>query len=111
MRSSSFRKVESSGLIGHGGNTRGAVDVSQGSGSAQGPARSPQTAYPATAGGGGVGGERALGTETAGALASARGRCPAARAAGETLEPEDARRGKAAGGGAVPEEPANQVMA
>ena len=34
------------------------MDASQGSGSAQGPARSPQTAYPATAGGGGVGSER-----------------------------------------------------
>jgi hypothetical protein len=57
MRSFSFRKVESSALIGHGGNTTGAVDVSQGAGSAEGPARSPQTAYHAASGRGGVGDE------------------------------------------------------
>src|SRR5215831_17544892 len=90
MRSSSFRKVESSALIGHGGNTRGAVDVSQGAGPAQGPARSPQTTHHAAAGGGGVGGKRALGAETAGALAGGGRRRPAPRAAGAILEPEDA---------------------
>src|SRR5215472_15971195 len=58
MRSSSFRNIESFALIGHGGNTRGTQDVRQGAGSAEGPAQSPQTAYPAAAGGGGVGSER-----------------------------------------------------
>ena len=49
-----------------------------------------KTAYRAAAGGSGVGGKRTLGMKSARALASARRRRPAAWAAGETLEPEDA---------------------
>src|SRR5436309_7377749 len=52
VRSSSLCTVESSALIGHGGVTRGVVDVSKGVGSAQGPARSQKTAHYAKAGSG-----------------------------------------------------------
>ena len=102
VRSSSLCNLESSALIGHGGNTRGTVDVSKRARPTEGPTRGQKTAHHPEAGSGGVGTERALGANIAEA-AAAGGRqsfaTPAARAA---FEPEDAGGGKTTRGRAVP---------
>ncbi len=61
VRSSSLCNLESSALIGHGGNTRGTVDVSKRARPAEGPTRGQKTAHHPEAGSGGVGTERELG--------------------------------------------------
>jgi hypothetical protein len=70
VRSSSLCKVESSALIGHGGRTRGTVDVSKRAGSAEGAARSQEAAHHPEAGRGGVGNQRALGADIGEAAAA-----------------------------------------
>src|SRR5215510_12364917 len=70
VRSSSLSNLESSALracMEHGGSDRGAVDVSQGAGPAQGTARCEQTAHNPETGSSGVGTERALCAQAAGA--------------------------------------------
>src|SRR2546425_10051251 len=54
MRSSSCSQVESSALLGHDRTTRGALDVRQGSGAAEGAARGEEATYHAATGGEGT---------------------------------------------------------
>src|SRR5215469_10015523 len=68
-------------------------------------------AHHAEAGSGGVGAERALGTETAGAVADRGRRGAGSRIAGTSLESQDAGRGEAAGGGTLPKAKTGQVVA
>ena len=95
VRSSSLCNLESSALIGHGGNTRGTVDVSKRARPAEGPTRGQKTAHHPEAGSRGVGTERALDANIAEA-AAAGGRqsfaTPAARAAFDRKTPEAVKR-------------------
>ena len=114
MRSSSLSNIESSALracMEHGGIDRGAVDVGKGAGPTEGPARSKTKAHPAEAGGSGVGAERTLGTQIAGALAGAGRRWVAAWVAWTSLESQDAGSRETASGGTLPPEKAGQVVA
>src|SRR6202047_1529687 len=111
VRSSSLCKVESSALIGHGGSTRGTVDVSKRAGSAEGAARSQEAAHHPEAGRGGVGNQRALGADLGEAAAARRRQRPATQAAGAAFEPEDAGGSKATSAGVVPAEATGQAVA
>ena len=74
MRSSSLSNLESSALracMEHGGIDRGAVDVGNGVGPAEGTARGKQTAHHAEAGSSGIGAERGLGAQAADAATKA----------------------------------------
>src|SRR5437660_10301522 len=87
MRSSSFRKIESSALIGHGGIRRGVVDVGEGARPAESATRGKAAAHYTGAGRRGIRHERALGAETAGALADVGRWWAAARATWAAVEP------------------------
>src|SRR5713101_1247981 len=87
MRSSSFRKIESSALIGHGGIRRGVVDVGERSRAAESAARGKEAAHYTGAGRRGIRHERALGAETAGAHASKGRRWVTAWPAWAAVEP------------------------
>ena len=116
VRSSSLCNLESSALIGHGGNTRGTVDVSKRARPAEGPTRGQKTAHHPEAGSGGVGTERELGlsarwVRTLLKRLRREGDTAAAQTARATFEPEDAGGGKTTRGRAVPAETASEAVA
>src|SRR5207244_10800245 len=79
--------IESSALIGHGGIRRGVVDVGEGARPAESATRGKAAAHYTGAGRRGIRHERALGAETAGALADVGRWWAAARATWAAVEP------------------------
>src|SRR2546422_6311655 len=111
MRSSSCSQVESSALLGHDRTTRGALDVRQGSGAAEGAARGEEATYHAATGGKGTRDQPAVGASIAEPGEAGRrpgGGAPVAR---KTFEPQVTRRAEAASGWAVSPAATGQAVA
>src|SRR2546426_6785361 len=111
MRSSSCSQVESSALLGHDRTTRGALDVRQGSGAAEGPAGGEEATYHAATGGKGTRDQPGGGASFAERGEAGRrpgGGAPVAR---KTFEPQVTRRAEAASGWAVSPAATGQAVA
>src|ERR1022692_297375 len=95
--------------MGDGGITRGAVDDRQGSGAAEGTARSQKATYHAATGGSGTRDQPAVGAGIAEADEVGRRPCGGAWVAGKGLESKVAGRGEAASPRAVSPVPTGQA--